>query len=140
MTTMLWEGAQDFQGFLDAVGNKPCEITIKPVEGDKLRTLQQNKAYWKGCAIAAQRLKEAGWTRNAMFKIRKVELDYDKDSFAEDITKPFMSLAYKKQSSKDLTTTEMSEMWQKIRDQIILSTTNSDSGPTVDMGPFPSLI
>lgn len=137
---MLFEGKiGDFQEFLDLMEGKPCLVTIKPVADDKLRTLQQNKAYQKGCEIAAQRLLDSGWNRNKMFKIRQIELPWSRDAFQCDITKPFMEIAFNKKSSTDLSTKEMSLMWDKIRDQIILNTTNSNLGPTVDIGPFPNI-
>lgn len=139
MKEMLGEGPNDFQELLNLVGKGQCKITIEPLEGEKLRTAKQNKAYQKGCAIAASRLTEGGWTRNKMFEIRQVELPYSQESFQEDITKPFMQIAYQKKSSTQLSTAEISQMWSKIRDQILVSTTNSELGGSVDIGPFPDL-
>ena len=136
---MLWESHKDFQELISLIGNNTCEITVKPLNEEKIRTHRQNKAYWKGCGIAAARLIDGGWTRNKMFSIRQIELPWTPEAFHEDITKPFMGLVYDKDSSTKLTTSEMSQTWSKCRDQIILNTTNSGLGGTVDIGSFPSL-
>lgn len=124
---------------MDALTKGHVSVEIKNVSDDKIRTIKQNKSYQKGCEIAAIKLNDGGWTRNKMFKIRQIELPYSREGFQEDVTKPFMEAAYQKTSSTQLSTVEMSQMWSKIRDQIIVSTTNSNLGPTVDIGPFPSL-
>jgi hypothetical protein len=113
------------------------DIDVREIKNT--RTNQQNKAYQKGCEIAAARLNEGGWTRNKVFQIRDVQLSWSRETFQTDITKPFMDIVFGKDSSTKLDTVEMSKMWNYVRDQIIKSTTESDLGPTIDIGPFPSL-
>lgn len=112
------------------------DADVKVVISRKQRTNKQNKAMRRGWQNGAKALNDAGWTRNATFKIRRVELPHTDKTFEHDFWRPLQSALGLPNSTADLSTTELSAIWERLRDQIIVSTTEHDN--KVDIGEFPS--
>lgn len=113
------------------------EITCKPVKNT--RSTQQNRAMRKGWMIAAEKLNEAGWSQNDVFKIRQSDVPWSPGSFEHSLWRPLQSAFGLPESTTSIDSVELNKIWCYLRDHLIKSTTESDLGPTVDIGPFPSI-
>ena len=113
------------------------EIEFNPVK--KRRSNKQNKAMRKGWTIGTQKLNAAGWSQNDVFKIRQSDILWSDGAFEHSLWRPVQAAYGFPQSTADLSPGDFSKIWDTIRDHLIKGTTESELGPTVDIGPFPSI-
>ena len=74
MDKMLWQGHKDFQEFISLVDGRECEISIKPLEGEKLRTALQNKAMHKDMSNTAKVLNDNNVSAKDLFSCARSEI------------------------------------------------------------------
>lgn len=80
---------------------------------DKIRTIQQNKALWKYFEALAQEFSDHGLD---MKKVLRPEIDipWNKDTICEFLWKPIMKAQTDKSSTTELTTKEITEIYDTI--------------------------
>ena len=96
---------------------------------EKLKTDRQFRAFHKGLSLHAKALTDAGWTIQKTLE-GSVELPWTQTLLKELYWKPIQKAMTGKDSSKDLTTIELQEVWK------IFSTNLS---PKCGDIPFPSI-
>ena len=74
MDKMLWQGHKDFQEFISLLDGRECEISIKPLEGEKLRTALQNKAMHKDMSNTAKVLNDNNVSAKDLFSCARSEI------------------------------------------------------------------
>lgn len=80
---------------------------------EKIRTMQQNKALWKYFEALAQEFSDHGLD---MKKVLKPEIDipWNKDTICEFLWKPIMKIQTGKESTTELTTKEIDQVYNTI--------------------------
>jgi hypothetical protein len=129
---MLWEGAQDFQEFLDMTKGRKGTVKFIPLEGEKLRSQQQNKAIHLDCKLVAQRLNDANISAKDLFSCAREEI-----GVTEELMKEFWRYVIKEgfglePKTRKLSTKQVSE----IRGVIEMAIAKRLG---VDIGSFPSI-
>lgn len=129
---MLWEGAQDFQAFLDMTKGQKGTVKFTPLEDEKLRTQQQNKAIHLDFKLVAQRLNEANISAKDLFSCAREEI-----GITEELMKSFWHYVMEEgfglePKTRKLSTKQVSE----IRGVIEMAISKRLG---VDIGPFPSI-
>ncbi len=77
------------------------------------RTLRQNKALHKGFALLAERLNESGLEMRAVLK-PDVKIWWTPETTKEHLYKPLEKAMYGKRSTTELSTTEISKVWEQL--------------------------
>lgn len=75
------------------------------------RTNQQNRALHKYCAMVAESLTNAGLDMRKTLK-PEVEIPWSGDSVKEHMLKPIVKAMFDKESTTELTTKEVSEVYE----------------------------
>ena len=128
---MLYEGMSDFQAFLELTKGKPCKITIEPVEGEKLRSLQQNKALHLDFKNTAKILNDNGITAEALFSCAKDAVPVN-ESIVKQYWHSVLELMGMPPKTSKLTQAEVSIVREAIERAFAIKF-------GLDIGDFPSL-
>jgi len=88
-------------------------MNTKTEQSEKQRTIQQNKALWKYFEALAQEFSDHGLD---MKKVLKPEIDipWNKNTICEFLWKPIMKIQCGKESTTELTTKEIDEIYDTI--------------------------
>ena len=128
---MLFENQiGDFQQLIDLIAGRPCEITIKPLDGDKLRTAQQNKALHKDFANTAKALRNANISAKDMFSCTREAVGINEVMVKEFWHSVMIAMGLEPKTSK-LTTTQVTKVRQLIERAFAMRL-------GVDIGEFPN--
>ena len=75
------------------------------------RTEQQNKALHKGFELLADALNDAGFETKAVLAKKQIDVPWNKELVKELLWRPLMEAARQHESTTELTTAEVSEIW-----------------------------
>lgn len=75
------------------------------------RTTQQNKALHKYCELVAQQLNDAGYDLKAVLDKKAIPVPCTKENIKENIIKPIEKALFNKISTTELTTGEVTEVY-----------------------------
>jgi len=95
-----------------------------------MRSSKQNNALHKGFQLLADALNDAGYEMKAVLAVKNVDVPWTKESVKEVLFRPIMEAMIEKESTTDLETTEVSEVWD-----VLVRHLGENFGVTV---PFPS--
>lgn len=95
---------------MNIVPNGEYSAEIKKLP--KSRTIKQNASLWKYLEILSDELNSAGYEMVILIVGKEVHIPWTKDTLKEAVWNGIMKKAYKKNSSTDLTTSEMSEIYE----------------------------
>ena len=76
------------------------------------RTNLQNRSFYKWLTLLAEELTAAGYDQEVLLRKLKVKAPVTKDSLKHDIAHPIIAAMFDKGSTRDLTTTEIQELYQ----------------------------
>ena len=94
---------------------KSKKAVVELTEKKKQRTLKQNNAIHLYCEMIAEALNDLGWTfRYSGIKGVEMELKYTPTIVKETIWRPIQMALFGKESTTELTTTEVSEISEQI--------------------------
>lgn len=128
---MLYESPGDFQKFIELTKGMPCKITIEPVENDKLRSLQQNKALHLDFKNTARILKDNGITAEALFSCAKEAVPVN-EAIVKQYWHSVLELMGMPPKTSKLTQAEVSIVREAIERAFAIKF-------GIDIGDFPSL-
>lgn len=75
------------------------------------RTNQQNKGLHKGCELLADALNDAGHDMKRTLK-EEVDIPWNKETVKDYLFRPIMQAMFNKESTTELNTDEVSEVWR----------------------------
>lgn len=81
------------------------------VHRDDTRTDRQNRALWKACEMLGEALNDAGFDMQRFPFKEGVDVPWDKESVKKRLFNPIMAAKTEKKSSRLLTKTQVSEVW-----------------------------
>lgn len=97
----------------EAVEDRPQDVVWQPVK--KQRTLQQNAALHKWCELMATQMNDAGYTQRQLVGQFKDGFELPvTEHMVKDIFREVGRAMFKKDSTADLTTTEVQEVYQVV--------------------------
>ena len=97
------------------------------------RTSQQNSALHKGCELLADALNDAGYDMKRTLK-EDVDIPWSKDSVKEYLFRPIMQAMLSKESTVELSTKEVSEVWTVLNRHLAMKFGISIPFPSYDEG------
>lgn len=94
---------------------KAKKVVVELTEKKRTRTLSQNNSIHLYCEMISDALNELGWTfRFVGIKGVEMELKYTPTVVKETIWRPIQKALFNKESTKELTTIEVSDVAQQI--------------------------
>lgn len=92
-----------------------CNVYLEEEENEKQRTLSQNASLHKYCDNLSKMMNEAGFTQNELIGSFKDGFTLPiTEHMIKDIFRTVGKAMYKKESTKDLTTTEIQDIYRVV--------------------------
>jgi hypothetical protein len=101
-------------------------------DGRKQRTITQNKALHRYFELLAEALNDAGYEMKAVLAVKSVDVPWNKETIKEVLWKPIQEAMTNKDSTTELNTVDVSEVYQVLDRHIA-----QNFGVHV---PFPSIL
>jgi hypothetical protein len=80
---------------------------------EKQRTIQQNKALHKYFELLAKELNDAGLDMRTVLK-PEININWTEEMIKEHLWRPVQKLQFGKESTTELTTTEINKVWETL--------------------------
>lgn len=100
----------------DDISNFPDYVVMER-KGDKQRTLTQNRAIHKYCAMLAKALNDAGWDMRRTLK-EDFDIPWTEESAKENLWRPVQRAMLSKESTTALERQEVSQVFETINRNI----------------------
>ena len=128
---MLYESHADFQDLIDLIGGWPCKLTIEPLEGDKLRTSQQNKSIHKYCDQLAKAYNDAGLDMKTVID-QQAEIPWSMERVKENQWRQIQTALGMPSSTTKLVSGEVTQVYEVLNRHTSSSFGISISFPSLD--------